>query len=154
VRLAGLNALAMIVRSGESSQLRVSDLNLRQSERLGFCTDDLQRKEMTRDGFAGDCAFSQSVRVLRRSLAARPASRAFPGRRGVDSEPETVPGAPRAPKPAPRSLFRDGQVRFRWRGLGSADAEQRRLRRPGDRQVEGADQAMRDQLRRLLSQPQ
>jgi hypothetical protein len=104
--------------------------------------------------FAVDCAISQSVRVLRRSLAARPASRAFPGRRGVDSEPETVPGAPRAPKPAPRSLFRDGQVRFRWRGLGSADAEQRRLRRPGDRQVEGADQAMRDQLRRLLSQPQ
>ena len=71
IALAGLNALAMVVRSCESSQLRVSDLNLRQSERLGFCTDDLPRKEITGDGFAGDCAIRQSDRVFRGSPGER-----------------------------------------------------------------------------------
>ena len=84
--------------------------------------------------------------MLRHSPAAHRESRAFPWRHCADAEPESVPGAGSATKPARGSLFQDGQVRF-----GSADAEQLLLRRPGNRQVEGADQMMRGQLRRLMS---
>ena len=77
---------------------------------------------------------------------------AFHGAPGAQSEPEIVPGAGLGREPGARfSISRMGGSVW-GRGLGLGDAEKLFLRRPGDRQVEGADQAVRGQVRRLASQ--
>src|SRR4051812_46567219 len=63
----------------------------------------------------------------------------------TDSEPETAPGACFRRESARRLHSRiDGSVWGGW--LGSADAEQLALCRPGDRQVQGPDQMVGSQV--------